>query len=272
MGSALVGGLLAAGWEPADIAVVERVPARVAQLCGLFPGVTVTGEMVPAEGAVIAVKAYDVGAAAELVVASGARRVLSIAAGISIAALDAVFGEGVAVVRGMPNTAALVGKGAAAIAVGPSSAEADLVWAEEVLGAVGTVTRVPEAQLDAVTVLAGSGPAYLSLVAESLVDAGVLAGLPRGVSQAVVGQVFTGYAALLVESGRDPVALRAEVTSPGGVTAAALRVLEGRGLRSAFLEAVMAGTERSRELGQTGVEALGARLRHPPEASGRDAT
>ncbi|MFD1541962.1 pyrroline-5-carboxylate reductase [Nonomuraea guangzhouensis] len=258
MGSALVGGLLAAGWKPADIAVVERLPGRAAQLGGLFPGVTVSGEMVRADGVVIAVKPYDVAAAANLVAAAGATRVLSIAAGISLATLSTGFGDGVAVVRGMPNTAALVGKGAAAIAAGPSSTEADLVWAEEILGAVGTVTRVTEAQLDAVTVLSGSGPAYLSLVTEALIDAGVLAGLPRGVSEAMVGQVFIGYAALFVESGRDPVALRAEVTSPGGVTAAALRVLEGHGLRSAFLEAVMAGTERSRELGQTGVEVRGA--------------
>jgi pyrroline-5-carboxylate reductase len=251
MGSALVGGLLAAGWEPGDIAVVERLPGRAAQLAGLFPGITVSEAMVRADGVVLAVKPHDMAVAAALVTASGATRVLSIVAGVSITTLSAVCGDGVAVVRGMPNTAALVGQGTAAVAAGPSSVEADLAWAEEILGAVGIVTRVAEEQLDAVTGLAGSGPAYLSLVAEALIDAGVLAGLTREMSEAMVSQVFIGYAALYAESGRDPVALRAEVTSPGGVTAAALRVLEGNGLRSAFLEAVMAGTERSRELGRT---------------------
>ncbi|MFF0451522.1 pyrroline-5-carboxylate reductase [Streptomyces sp. NPDC004609] len=246
MGSALVGGLLAAGWPSKDIAVAERLAGRAAHLRGLFPGVTVSDGMLPADGVVIAVKPHDV---ADAVAAAGASRLLSIAAGVSLATLTAACGDGVAVVRGAPNTPAVVAKGAAAVAAGPYATEDDLVWAEEILGAVGTVVRVTEPQLDVVTALSGSGPAYLFLVAEALTDAGVLAGLPRGVTEQLVGQLLAGSAALFAESGRSPAALRAEVTSPAGVTASALRVLEERGIRSAFLDAVTAGTARSRELG-----------------------
>jgi pyrroline-5-carboxylate reductase len=141
-----------------------------------------------------------------------------------------------------------VGEGASAIAGGSAATAADLEWAEQILGAVGSVVRVVEAQLDAVTGLAGSGPAYLFLVAEALTDAGVLAGLSRANAQALVTQLFVGSAALLADRG-DPAALRAMVTSPGGTTAAGLRALEQAGVRAAMLEAVMAATARSRELG-----------------------
>jgi pyrroline-5-carboxylate reductase len=149
----------------------------------------------------------------------------------------------------MPNTPALVGAGAAAIAPGRRAGEDDLAWAEEILGAVGTVARVPESLLDAVTGLSGSGPAYVFLVAEALMDAGVLVGLPRPISEQLVTQTLLGAARLLAGSEDGPEALRAAVTSPGGTTAAGLRALEAGGVRSALLEAVVAATERSRELG-----------------------
>jgi pyrroline-5-carboxylate reductase len=149
----------------------------------------------------------------------------------------------------MPNTPALVGEGAAAIAAGAAASDDDLTWAEGVLAAVGTVHRVPEPLLDAVTGLSGSGPAYVFLVAEALIEAGVVAGLPRPVSQALATQTLLGAARLLAESGDGPEVLRAAVTSPGGTTAAGLRTLEARGVRSAFIEAVQAATARSRELG-----------------------
>jgi pyrroline-5-carboxylate reductase len=201
----------------------------------------------PCQAAVIAVKPGDVDAAVAAAVGAGATRVLSIAAGVSIARLQAAAGSGVSVVRSMPNTPALVGQGAAAIAGGSSTTDDDLMWAESILGAVGTVVRVPEHQLDAVTGLAGSGPAYVFLIAEALIDAGVLAGLSRQVSEALVTQLLVGSAALLADRG-DPAQLRAMVTSPGGTTAAGLRLLEEHGVRSAMLEAVMAATARSREL------------------------
>jgi pyrroline-5-carboxylate reductase len=149
----------------------------------------------------------------------------------------------------MPNTPALVGAGAAAIAPGSHADDDDLQWAESILSAVGVVVRVPEKLLDAVTGLSGSGPAYVFLVAEALTEAGVLAGLPRDVSAALTAQTLLGAARLLTETGDGPEALRAAVTSPGGTTAAGLRALEKAGVRSAFLDAVVAATERSRELG-----------------------
>jgi pyrroline-5-carboxylate reductase len=249
MGEALLGGLLAAGWEAADLAVVEPVPARRAELEKRFPGVIVTPEAVAADGAVIAVKPGDVLTALGSAVAAGTSRVLSIAAGVTLARLEEAAGEGVPVVRAMPNTPALVGAGAAAIAAGHAAGEEDLAWAESILGAVGTVVRVPEHLLDAVTGLSGSGPAYVFLVAEALAEAGVLVGLPRPTAEALVRQTLLGSARLLAESGESAEALRAGVTSPGGTTAAGLRELERHGLRSALLDAVAAATERSKQLG-----------------------
>ena len=249
MGTALLGGLLASGWaSPAQLCVVEVLAERRAQLQAEFPGVAVLDRIAPAAAAVIAVKPPDVPAAVAAAVAAGAQRVLSIAAGVSIGTLQAAAGDEAVVIRAMPNTPALVGAGAAAIAGGPTATDVDLVWAEAVLGAVGTVVRVPEYQLDAVTGLAGSGPAYVFLIAEALIDAGVLAGLARPIAEALVTQLLVGSAKLLADRG-DPARLRANVTSPGGTTAAGLRVLEEHGVRSAFLEAVMAATERSRALG-----------------------
>lgn len=248
MGAALLGGLIAAAWAaPNELAVVEVSAPRRQQLAQQFPGVLVVASVEACEAAVIAVKPNDVAGAVTAAVAAGAKRVLSIAAGVSVARLEQAAGAGVAVVRSMPNTPALVGQGAAAIAGGASATDDDLDWAEGILGAVGTVVRVPEYQLDAVTGLAGSGPAYVFLIAEALIDAGVLAGLSRPVSEALVVQLLVGSAALLAERG-DPAQLRAMVTSPGGTTAAGLRLLEEHGVRSAMLEAVMAATARSREL------------------------
>lgn len=248
MGAALLGGLIAGGWAPPDeLAVVEVSAPRRQVLSQQFPGVHVLTSVDRCQAAVIAVKPGDVASAVAAAVAGGATRVLSIAAGVSVARLEAAAGGGVAVVRAMPNTPALVGQGAAAIAGGSSATDDDLQWAEGILGAVGTVVRVPEHQLDAVTGLAGSGPAYVFLIAEALIDAGVLAGLSRPVSEALVTQLLVGSAALLAERG-DAAQLRAMVTSPGGTTAAGLRRLEEHGVRSAMLEAVMAATARSREL------------------------
>jgi pyrroline-5-carboxylate reductase len=247
MGEALLTGLLGSGWATAgELGVVEALPARRDDLAARFEGVQVLAEPVATEGAVVAVKPGDVPAACASL--TGATRVLSIAAGVPLKTLQQHLGER-AVVRAMPNTPALVGAGAAAIAPGAHAGEDDLAWAEGILGAVGDVVRVPESLLDAVTGLSGSGPAYVFLVAEALIDAGVLAGLPRDVSVRLTTATLLGSARLLAESGDGPEALRAAVTSPGGTTAAGLRALESRGVRSAFLEAVAAATARSKELG-----------------------
>jgi pyrroline-5-carboxylate reductase len=265
MGEALVAGLLAAGWaKPDEVVIAEALGARRDQLlasdglAGRYPGLVITAsphDAVGAEaggvrpGAVVAVKPGDTEAACRNLAEAGVGRVLSIAAGVTLARLQEWLGEGVPVVRAMPNTPALIGAGAAAIAPGAFASGDDLDWAEEILGAVGTVVRVPESQLDAVTGLSGSGPAYVFLVAEALIEAGVLVGLPRPVSQQLAVQTLLGSARLLAESDQGPEALRAAVTSPGGTTAAGLRALEAAAVRSAFLDAVVAATERSRALG-----------------------
>jgi pyrroline-5-carboxylate reductase len=150
----------------------------------------------------------------------------------------------------MPNTPALVGRGATAIAGGSLATDDDLASAERLLSHVGTVARVPEHLLDAVTGLSGSGPAYVFLVVEALTEAGVLNGLPRDLVVDLVAQTLVGSAELLLASDDGPEVLRANVTSPGGTTAAGLAALERNGVRAAFLEAVTAATERSRELGR----------------------
>ncbi len=251
MGEALLTGLLHAGWAaPSELVVVEKVDERRQELAARFPAVRIEADLVPADGVVVAVKPGDVEAVCAAVAAAGTSRVLSIAAGVTISTLEAALGSGVAVVRAMPNTPALVGAGAAAIAPGSTAGEDDLEWAASILSAVGTVVRLPEHLLDAVTGLSGSGPAYVFLVAEALIDAGVLVGLPRDVSATLATQTLLGAARLLTETGDTPEALRAMVTSPGGTTAAGLRALESAGVRAALLDAVADATARSKELGR----------------------
>jgi pyrroline-5-carboxylate reductase len=255
MGSALVAGLLASGWaEPSAIAVSEPSAARRELFTAAHPGVAVTGvaEMglvAEAGGVLLAVKP-DVAEGALRGLGPSVPRVLSVVAGLSTGRLEAALPEATPVIRAMPNTPALVGAAASVISGGAHARSADLEWAEGILSAVGTVIRLPERHLDAVTGLSGSGPAYVFLVAEALIEAGVLSGLPRDVSRALVVQTLVGSARMLVETGEDPEGLRAAVTSPGGTTAAGLRTLEARAVRSAFLEAVASATERSRQLGR----------------------
>jgi pyrroline-5-carboxylate reductase len=250
MGAALVEGLLGSGaTEPGDVAVVEVYAARRDELAGLFPAITVVESVPACHSAVLAVKPPDVPAAATAASAAGARRVLSIAAGVTTATIREAVGADVAVLRAMPNTPALVGAGVSAVCGADGTSQADLDWADRVLSSVGLVVRAAESQLDAVTGLTGSGPAYVFLVAEALTDAGVVAGLPRTDVEAMVAQLLVGSAALLADRG-DPAALRAMVTSPGGTTAAGVRVLEERAVRTAFIDAVQAATQRGRELGR----------------------
>lgn len=249
MGAALLGGLIDSGVvAAADLAVVELLDARRHELRERFPGVTVTDVVPACRGAVLAVKPGGVPDAAAAAAAAGARRLLSIAAGVRLATIEAAAGATVAVVRAMPNTPALVRLGACAIAAGTTAHDDDVVWAESILAAVGTVDRVPEAALDAFTGVAGSGPAYVFLVAEALTDAAVAEGLDRAMAERVVRQLLIGSATLLDRDG-DPARLREMVTSPGGTTAAGLARLDAHDLRGIFADAVRAATERSRNLG-----------------------
>ncbi|MGZ6930777.1 MAG: pyrroline-5-carboxylate reductase [Acidimicrobiia bacterium] len=254
MGAALLAGLLDAGFEADALAVAEADPGRRHELEAQLPRVRVAPAapwvVGDADIVVVAVKPGDVSGVLEAAgPALGEHTlVVSIAAGVPIAALEAAA-PGRPVVRAMPNTPALVREGVAAIAGGTHATEADLDAARRLLGAVGSVVTVPEHQLDAVTGLSGSGPAYVFLVAEALVDAGVLNGLPRDVAVQLVYGTIRGAGVMLTDSGDTAEQLRAAVTSPGGTTAAGLRVLEAGAVRSALLDAVTAATARSRELG-----------------------
>ena len=249
MGAALLGGMIDSGaFDASKLAVVELRAERRAELSELFPDVIVTAEIPSCRSAVLAVKPNGAAEAAASAVAAGASRLLSIAAGVTIATLEAATGGDVAVVRAMPNTPALVGKGTSAISGGTAADEDDLAWAESILSAVGIVDRLPEAQLDAFTGVAGSGPAYVFLVAEALVDAAVAEGIERATAERVVSQLLVGASALLARDG-DAATLRKNVTSPGGTTAAGLAELDRLGVRDAFASAVRAATARGAELG-----------------------
>jgi pyrroline-5-carboxylate reductase len=259
MGGALLGGLLSQGvLAAADVAVVEPVAERRDELVALYPGLQVIGAPEPGllddaregllPGAVLAVKPDHAEAACRALALVGVRRVLSIVTGVPSQRLEAALGGEPVVIRAMPNTPALVGAGVAAMSGGSFATSQDLAWAELLLGSVGSVVRLPERLLDAVTGVSGSGPAYFFLVAEALIEAGVQMGLARDVSRTLVVETMRGSAALLAETGRDPESLRAEVTSPAGTTAAGVRTLEARAVRSAFMEAVAAATERARSL------------------------
>lgn len=250
MGSALLAGLITNGWaEARECTVVERHENTRTALVKRFPGVSVADVAQSGESVVIAVKPSDVEQVCRALPANSFDRVLSIAAGLTTKALENWLWRGARVLRAMPNTPALLGVGASVVAPGRYATDEDVIWAESVLSAIGVVVRLPEKLIDAATGLSGSGPAYIFLVAEALVDAGVLVGLEREVARVLTLQTILGAARMLAESGESPEVLRAAVTSPGGTTAEGLRVLESHALRAAFTEAVEAATMRSQELG-----------------------
>ena len=249
MGEALLGGLLAGGWAPAsEITVVEPAAARRDELAARFEGLVVTDAPVAADGAIVAVKPQLVTGVCRQLGEVGVGRVLSIAAGVRLATIEGALPTGTPVVRAMPNTPSLVGMGAAAIAGGAAASDDDLAWAEGILGSVGVVVRVGEDKIDAVTGLSGSGPAYVFLIAEALIDAGVLVGLTRDVATELAVQTLRGSAELLA-TGIAPSEARGNVTSPGGTTAAGLRALEAGAVRAAISDAVVASAARAAELG-----------------------
>lgn len=188
-------------------------------------------------------------ATAAEVAAGQPRLVISIAAGVTLAALEAAGSDHFRIIRAMPNTPALVGHGAAGYCLGTRATSADAATAKLLLAAVGLATEVPERLMDAVTGLSGSGPAYVYLVIEALADGGVRAGIPRADALRFAAQTVLGAAAMVLETGEHPAVLKDMVTSPGGTTIAGLAVLEREGLRSALIEAVGAAVQRSKELG-----------------------
>jgi len=252
MGEALVGGLVASGWATAgEIHVVEPDADRRIELESSVPGLTCGAEPLNGVDALIAVKPHIVAAVCAALTAAGVGRVLSIAAGVRLDTLEENLGAGAAVVRAMPNTPSLVGEGAAAVAAGTNAGDGDLRWASEILSAVGTVVVVDEPMMDAVTGLSGSGPAYLFLLAEALIDAGIAEGLPHETATVLTEQMLIGAATLLRRSDSPPSALRQNVTSKGGTTAAGIAVFEEADFSGLVAAVVSAASERSRELGGT---------------------
>lgn len=251
MGEALLMGLVASGWaESGELHVVEPDPDRQRTVAEVADGVSMSAEPIAGADAVVAVKPDVVAAVLPALAAAGVGRVLSIAAGVRTDAIEAGLPAGTPVVRAMPNTPALVGVGAAAIAGGSAAGPGDLEWARGILEAVGTVVMVSEDDLDAVTGLSGSGPAYLFRLAEALRAAGVAQGLDPDTADALTRQTLLGAATLLASSCEDPGRLRENVTSPGGTTAAGLAVLDDADFMGLIDRVVDAATRRSRELGQ----------------------
>ena len=253
IGEALLSGLLRGKQVAAEVVVSEKHGERAAYLADKHgvQTLSVAQAVAAARTLVIAVKPQDIDPLlAELrEVITADHLVVSVAAGITTAHIEQALPTGVAVVRCMPNTPALVDEAMTAVAAGEHADEAHLALAESLLAAVGRVVRVPESQLDAVTALSGSGPAYFFFLVEAMIDAGILLGLPRALSAELIVQTAIGSAVMLRDSGEHPVQLREAVTSPGGTTIAAIRELEVHGVRAALLAAIEAACLRSRELG-----------------------
>jgi pyrroline-5-carboxylate reductase len=255
MGEVLAGGLLRAGWEPDDLILVARREERrheVEESTGvttvLDPAEAVAGRSV----LVVAVKPADVprliGQIREAV--TPGQVLISMAAGVPTSRYEEDL-EGIAVIRAMPNTPAQIDQAITALCAGVHADDASLEVAERILSAVGGTIRLDEYLLDPVTAVSGTGPAYVFLLAEALTEAAIREGLPRHAAERMVRQTIRGAGMLLTSVEEGPEYLRAQVTSPGGTTAAAMHVLEERGFRALVEDAVRAAAARSREMGET---------------------
>lgn len=254
MGEALLAGLLTTGWrQPSEVTVTARRDERLEELARVH-GVEATRDNAAAvkgaEVIVLACKPQDIETLlAEIGEHVGPEQtVLSIVAAIPIRFIETRLVNDVPVVRAMPNTPSVVHEGMAGIAGGAHTDDAHMKRAVDVLGHVGRVVSVEEVYLDAVTAISGSGPAYFALLAEAMIEAGILLGLSREISTELVIQTMLGSAKLLRDEHMHPVELREMVTSPGGTTTRAIKVLEQSGVRAAFLNAIQAAMERSQEL------------------------
>ncbi|MGC0365469.1 pyrroline-5-carboxylate reductase [Rhodococcus sp. 27YEA15] len=256
IGEALISGLLQAGHALKDLVVAEQYKPRADELVAEY-SIRISTIADAAEGAdviVVAVKPGDVEPAlTELtkVDLDGdlEQLIVSLAAGIPTSFYETRLPAGFPVVRVMPNTPMLVGEGISVLAPGRHVKQSHLDLVRGILSSVGKVVTVPESQIDAVTAVSGSGPAYFFLVAEAMIEAGVELGLTRAVSTELVTQTLVGSGAMLDRTGESAADLRAAVTSPGGTTAAAVRRLEAGGVRTAFYEALDAAKSRSAAMG-----------------------
>jgi pyrroline-5-carboxylate reductase len=255
MGSALVKGVLRAGLaKPKNVWIAEPVETLREKMAG-ETGVNVTADNLAAvrraQLVVLAVKPDVVPQVLSEIkpVFTAQHLLLSIAAGVPIAKLEAGLPAGARVIRVMPNTPSLVGSGAAGFALGTNASAADASLAQNILGAVGVAFQLPEKLLDAVTGLSGSGPAYIYVVIEALSDGGVAMGLPRDVATRLAAQTVLGAAKMVLDTGLHPGALKDQVTSPGGTTIEGIHALEAGRLRATLMQAVRAATEKAKLLG-----------------------
>lgn len=255
MGESLLRGLLAAGWATDDISLAVRRPERARTLAetGCHTTLDVAEAAKGRRVVVVASKPRDVASIIEPIVSvvGGDQVVVSVAAGVPTSFIEDLL-RGVPVVRAMPNTPAHVGEGVTGLAPGTLVDEDAMRAVRVVLEAVGVVRTMDETLMDAVTAVSGTGPAYVFLLAEALAEAAVREGIQRDVAEVIVNQTIRGAGHLLTESDDRASELRAQVTSPGGTTAAAVHLLEERGFRALVEDAVRAAAERSRQLGETG--------------------
>lgn len=271
IGEALLSGLLRSGRQVTDIAVAERVPSRARFLSETYSVLvtSVADAVASADFVIVAVKPSDVHSVTDEIADAVARDeqdgvghvFVTVVAGVSTAYFEAKLPAGTPIVRVMPNAPMVVGAGVSAIAKGRFATQEQLKEVSAVFDSVGGVLTVPESQLDAVTAVSGSGPAYFFLMVEALVDAGVAAGLSRAVATVLVAQTMAGSAAMLLERidedagtadvDTTPARLRAIVTSPAGTTAAGLAELDRGGFRAAVSAAVAAAKNRAGQLGIT---------------------
>ncbi len=257
MGTALVQGAIRSGVVAAADVVgcdpYETSREAFANVTGARVTTDVAAVAMASDVLLFCTKPQDIAGALREVsnlVAGQSRLVISIAAGVTLAALEAAAADNFRIIRAMPNTPALVGHGAAAYCLGTRATADDAKSADALLAAVGLAVQVPEKLMDAVTGLSGSGPAYIYVAIEALADGGVKAGLPRADAIRLAAQTVLGSAAMVLETGEHPAALKDMVTSPGGTTIAGLAALERNGFRSALIEAVGDAARRAAELGK----------------------
>jgi pyrroline-5-carboxylate reductase len=259
MGGALCRGLVHAGAAPAtSIYVSDPHTAHVKSLQSTLGVISANSNQEAARLAdilILAVKPYNVEHVLEEIAGALEREagvclplLISIAAGTPISKLESHCKTPVPVIRAMPNTPAQVGKGACAFCRGTHARDEHALQAQEIFRSVGTALEVPESMMDAVTALSGSGPAYVYLMIEALVDGGVKVGLPREIAHQLAAQTVLGAAQMVIETGMHPAQLKDMVTTPAGTTIEALAALEHSGLRAALIDAVVRATARSRAL------------------------
>jgi pyrroline-5-carboxylate reductase len=254
MGSALLkGAVKSKAVNPAEVFLHDafsQIAVQLATETGATALESNTEVIMQSEAVLLCVKPQDMlGMLRALPAMPESPLFISIAAGLKITSLEEALGANSRIIRVMPNTPALVGKGASAFSRGPSVDDKDAGFVHAILKAVGIVTEVSEKQLDAVTGLSGSGPAYIYTVIEALAEGGVLMGLPKDEALMLATQTVAGAAEMVIHTGEDPAALRDQVASPGGTTVAGLAALEAGDLHTTLIDAVRTATQRATELG-----------------------